>query len=312
MTDDRVPTWPELIALMCFGEVEEEPFVGVLEIDRNYDGDRAGKLRVFKRQQYVRVEQMDGTPVVIRRPECSWNFGTSSAPPLFIDHENESVAFANSPGFDFLIGRPNVERWEGDDFSKPTAPAVRTTWLGREAWQIELAPPSHKPSPLVMTIDARTGMTLREQSVKFGLLGQYVELEVPADLDDALFTWDGPFRTTGQSLEENDEEFRLDMEQRRDWLTDNFVPSIRFTAEAGIHLHEWHDDGTFQASFSTHGSGYIVRRLHSDEPWHIDANYPQSRRWSDATWDWCLGADEDMSPEEFEQVRAEIMRAGER
>jgi hypothetical protein len=90
---------------------------------------------------------------------------------------------------EFGTGRPEDERWEGDDFTTQTGPPRNVTFLGRPAWEVELAAPAHKPFPMQIIIDAETGLLLREANKALGSFHEWIELDTHADLPDDLFTW---------------------------------------------------------------------------------------------------------------------------
>jgi hypothetical protein len=63
------------------------------------------------------------------------------------------------------------------------------SFLGRAAWEVELAPPAHKPFPMQIVIDAHSGLLLREANQAFDTYNEWAELDTDADLPDDLFTW---------------------------------------------------------------------------------------------------------------------------
>ncbi len=109
-----------------------------------------------KRGALVRRERLDGQPIAIFGQDTKW---------IWLDGDETfrllSAALAIW-GWDdqLLVQRRPLKRWEGDDFTHPTGPARLTTMLGRAAWTVELAPPSHKPFPLTLVVDAATGIVL--------------------------------------------------------------------------------------------------------------------------------------------------------
>lgn len=90
----------------------------------------------------------------------------------------------------FGTSRPSEDRWTGGDFTIPTGPERAVTFLGRRAWHVELAPPPHKPYPMQMTIDARSGLVLRQGNDTFGSFHEWTALDTEAELPDELFTFD--------------------------------------------------------------------------------------------------------------------------
>lgn len=55
-----------------------------------------------------------------------------------------------------------------------------------------LAPPPHKSGDLELVIDAATGIELRIANAQHGFTEELTVLEVDIDLDDSVFSYDGP------------------------------------------------------------------------------------------------------------------------
>ena len=301
--NERVPTWPELIILVFFGESEEQPFTGVVEVDDTYedeDDDLAWPrtVRVHKRGRCYRVETLDGEVLYIKGADRSWRFSPGADVPAMTDHaDDEELAFGS---YGYAIERPEPTRWRGNDFSLPTGPAQRTTYLGRDAWRVELAPPPHKPAPIVLTVDAVTGMQLRWHSERFGDVFRWIELEHDVTHDDSLFVWEGDAISSASISSENreadDARHAQDMADRARWMASRRLAQVEVTVRVDLFPHEWSDeDGSFFASFNTRVDGMVARRPHDDDEWDIDAHYDHMERWSDGTWDWVIGSDADPS-----------------
>jgi hypothetical protein len=109
--------------------------------------------------------------------------------------------FVSAPDdYEFGTSRPGWDRWEGDDFTQPVGRPVEMTFLGRRAWQIELAPPKHKPHPLQVVVDTETGLLLRQSNPAFDTFHEWIELDTDAQLSDELFVYtdgDRPARRYG-------------------------------------------------------------------------------------------------------------------
>lgn len=70
---------------------------------------------------------------------------------------------------------------------------MAVTVAGRRAWEVELAPPPHKPSPLRIAVDDLTGTLLRMVGGEGALLIEMTEFTPHAPVDDTDFVWPGPF-----------------------------------------------------------------------------------------------------------------------
>ena len=91
--------------------------------------------------------------------------------------------------FEFGARRLGRDRWSGDDFTRPSGPAREVRFLGRSAWEIELAPPPRKPHPMQLIVDQQTGLVLREGNAAFGTFTEWTSLDLTAELPDDLFVW---------------------------------------------------------------------------------------------------------------------------
>jgi hypothetical protein len=295
---------------MIAGERDEQPFVGVLEVCLDGDPSWPSIVRVFKDRDRYRVEDMEGRVLTIRNPEHTFVFlddheadcPDRGAPQRYDNTDGEWVR----PGAHaHVIERREPSDWRGDDFATPTGEATATTYLGRDAWQVELAPPEHKQWALTVTVDAVTGMTYEQRTSAHGVLTRWTDLAVVESHPGELFTWDGDARWFAvESREVSMEEEREDDRQRAAWMAERGVGSLRVSSTVRLYPHEQGDDDGFFASFSTRAHGFVARRPRSDEPWHLDVHYDHTERWSDAAWDWCIGSED--SPEQLVEIRRQL------
>ena len=308
MTDaDPVPSWPELIILMCFGESEEQPFTGIVEVDDRYADDEEDSLprtvRVHKSGARYRVETLAGELLYIKGADRSWRFTPGRDVPTLVLHEDDDEYEGGSYGY--AIERPSPTRWRGDDFTTPTGPLTRTMYLGRAAWEIEIAPPPHKPAPIVLTVDANSGMQLRWHSGRFGDVFRWTEIREVASHPDAMFEWEGEagWYVTGFSEvteEDEAEERRMNAEA----MASLSIAPVAVTLDLPLHVHTSDVSGEFSAGFSTSAYGTVQRRRRSNEPWDLDQNFEHQERWSDDRWDWCVASDD--MPEQLASIRAQL------
>lgn len=186
--------------------------------------------------------------------------------------------------------RRDSNEFAGDDFTRPTGPAGATTFLGRAAWTIELAPPARKPHPMQLVVDADTGVILQQRNDAYGSVDEWVEFVVGEPLDSHLFRWDGPTRSAQDQRAVRDAEHEADGQRRRRWFADNVTARpLRVELDVPVWwVHEYDDDtGAFQASLGTDPTGLLARRPTSPEPWELgwsEVGY----RWSSRGWDWAV------------------------
>lgn len=319
------PNWLELLVRMTAGEESEQPFVGVLEVTEMRHSDDGtprvatdeerewpSPVRVFKDRQRYRVETLDGDVLTIRNDEHTFVFGghvhgaedeVDPRTPHRFAHERDSGVRHGAHGHD--IERRAVTDWRGDDFTTPAGPARQTTFLGRAAWDVELAPPPHKPSPLVLTVDAVNGMVYQQRSVHFGVLSRWTEIVDVASHPDSLFEWDGDaYWYEGSFREVSDEDVREWEQQRAEEAARLGLGGLVLSTPVEVGVHEHEDDGSFFVSLDVGAHGALLRRPTSSEPWHPDINYPFVEQWSDDQWDWCAASDS--SADAVTQIRRQL------
>jgi hypothetical protein len=295
------PTWPELIVLMCFGESEEQPFTGVVTVDDPIAGDDGDgpdgdpplptTVRVHKKGARYRVETLDGDVLHIRGTDRSFVFRPGSQTPAMTDWSDDDAFGSGTYGQ--AVARPRPTSWRGDDFTTPTGPPTRTTFLGRDAWHVELAPPPHKPAPVQLVVDAVTGMQLRWGSDRFGDVFRWISLETGVELDDSLFEWDGPFvfGWFGQG-DDLPEDVREDIErserEKAELAATIGVPALTMELGCVPQVLSVDSDGAYHALYDFEAFVTVRRRPRSDEHWELDGPDDETTRWVDDTWDWAV------------------------
>lgn len=297
-----------LVGLMVLGTGEPDTVRG--EIREIADG-KERRSRVARRGPFARTETLDGTVVHVEGPDASW-YRTEEGMVMRPHEERRFARYVTSEsaigGLDVGGERPSWSRWDGTDFTRPTGPIAATEFLGRPAYAVELAPPSHKPAPIQLVVDAGTERVLREANAAFGSVTEWVDVEFGADLPDALFRWDGP-AIPAATREEQDAEHDADLAARRAWLAARGVADLPIAAEPELQLNAWDDgSGAFHVSLDATVSGSLVRRPHSSEPWDEadDMGWETSYRWSDERWDWCLAGTFTISGEQLELLKVRL------
>lgn len=264
-------------------------FAGQLPVVAGLVGGRA---RIWRDGSKVRVDTLDGRPVFRADGERVWQFGADGEPPIVAPARRLRYA---GPGKQLLLlqTRPANE-WaaRNDDFTHPTdRPITTVTYLGRPAWEVELAPPQRKPFPIQLVVDQQTGTVLEVRNDGAAVRSSFVEFAVLDSVDDAIFTHEGP----ATSIEERDAEIRADAERaqrdRLDWFTANVGPQ-ELTVPATLHLTvsqvNVDGEGTLTASLeSGRGmvNGVLARRARTTQPWTLRWS-GATRRWSTDEHDW--------------------------
>lgn len=158
---------------------------GIVRAHVDDDGGTTFQYRVERRGHLVRCTSLDGRVHVIAGHDTIWR-RRDGAPGLHSEPRRHHVTAPDD--YEFGLDRPDRDRWDGDDFTRPTGPPSKVTFLGRAALEIDLAPPQHKPAPMQIVIDAETGLLLREGSAAFGTFHEWTSLDTAANLPDELFT----------------------------------------------------------------------------------------------------------------------------
>lgn len=305
------PDWAHLVVLMAVGNGPDPTMRGVVEQTEPVpcdDGEpaefhvqgepyriRSERLRVYRRGGLARRERLDGTPINIHGEDDAWIWQGADSTPIVLPAR--TVHYGGPD--DALTRRRQLEDWQGDDFTRPTGPAVATAFLGRAAWQVEIAPPPHKLFPLTLVVDATTGLVLSQRNVGWRSATEWIELELGVDIPDELFTWTGPTRPPPDRHAEHARE----MAMRREWLTRHGIGDITLELPVEIMLNEWQEDGSFHASLQVSRHGSLVRRPHSDAPWDDNLNWNFRYEWTSAGWDWIVATDDELSDEELDLLK---------
>ncbi len=164
-----------------------------------------------------------------------------------------------------------------------------TTFLGRPAYTVELAPPAHKPFPIQLVIDSETGLVLQQRNDGFGSVDEWVELVVGEQLDESAVPLAGPVPVGGGRAGRA----RAGV-AGRPGRPGGLVPRPRrhrcrcaWNWSSGVHVHVHEPDGSFQASIGEGGLGMLARRPSSAADWQLGWAQVQ-HRWSADGWDWAL------------------------
>ncbi|HEX8769033.1 MAG TPA: hypothetical protein VF714_11715 [Jatrophihabitans sp.] len=255
-------------AVGAAGAVEEEPVL----------------TRVWRSGRRVRLERPDGRPSLIVGDERCWQFRGDDPVPV----ESPTRAVVYQGNGTQLLHRREAGEFTGDDFTRPTGPVGETTFLGRPAYTVELAPPAHKPFPIQLVVDRETGLVLQQRNDGFGSVDEWTEFVVGGEAEDELFDWSGPARSEADERAEHEREWQADLAERTDWFRANVAPlPLRLELDVSVHVHVHQPDGSFEASIGESHLGSLARRPSSEEDWPLSWSTVQ-HRWSADGWDWAL------------------------
>jgi hypothetical protein len=311
-------TFAQLVALMTVGDGVEHSLRGVMrsrdavpaDDDEPADVDIPGqgrhryleeRLRVRLRGDLARREFLDGRLMSIAGRETLWVWEHGHDVPTAFPRVTTMWGWPDSE----LTARREMRDWRGDDFTKAVAAPMATTFLGRDAWRVDLLPPPHKPFPLTLVVDAVTGLVLRQSNDGFGTVTEWEELELDVELPDELFEWHGPSAPPPDHRADRDR----DMASRRAWLATQGIRPFSVTLPAELFVHEWDDDGAFQASLEVGLHASVARRPQSAEPWDHGMHWPHMESWTHGGWDWVLGSSQDVGADTLHDIRARLESA---
>ncbi len=183
--------WEDLKVLMMEGPDDGLSIEGLIfEQEADYEGGVTDEVTARARRQgdRFRVDDLEGQPMFIFGAEFSWTFPGFGRRPTRAPRSRTWWGFSPQA----LLRRPDLERWEDDDFTQPRGPVQRVDFLGRDAWQVDLTPPAHKEpiGDLRLTVDAVTGLILSQRNG--ALIEEWTELRFGESHEDEIFSWAGP------------------------------------------------------------------------------------------------------------------------
>jgi len=267
------------------------------------DYSDAPPLRVWRDGAKIRVEEPNGRPNVIVGGQLCWRFDAEHDTPVV--SSSDGVRYEGSGTH--LLCRREPREFADFDFTRPTGPVGETTFLGRRAWTVELAPPRRKPYPIQLVVDAETGLILQQRNDGFGSVDEWVEFVVGERLDEQLFAWVGEVRTDDDQQAALQAEHEAEIAQRKDWFVANVAP-VPITVELTltVQVHEYDDDtGAFQARLGERHRGSLARRPHGAAAWDLRWSDGASY-WSDDQWDWAVSLPDHLTPRGLEALRQQL------
>lgn len=292
MTDAQ---WLEILVRMVAGEASEEPTEGVLAVRLNEESEELTRFRVWKHGARWRAEDLSGRPRSIQGGDLTYTFVDHDGPremPWRTERARGDVA--QDEVFDALSRREATDwRPRPDDYSRPAGAPRPTTYLGRDAWEVRLAPPSHKTGDLVLVVDALDGRILQESNSVYGLFRRWEELHIVESVPDELFVWEGPFCAVyAFSDDDVPDELREQVEAERR-AEEAYLAALRLdslvVAGAGSSFgHVGDDQDDAMVHWRAEASFHLQRRR-SDAPEDEDEREDGERTvWTDQRWRWTL------------------------
>jgi len=294
-------------------EVGWTAFSGALPPTFTGGGIEATELRVWRDGMRVRIEHLDGRPLLLCDAVTCWRFRKGRELPRVAPAATLRFV-GNGTG---LLARRPAEDWVGDDYTRPTGPLTTTTYLSRPAWQFELAPPPQSRSPrtahpMRMVVDQQTGLVLEQRIDAVGSAERWSQFFIGEVFDEALFTWDGPAESVAAEARRQRAADRALRAERRRWFDTHVTAeplNAAVTADLDLQYLHTFDSGTgaFEARLGRRGiTASLARRPRSTEVWELQWAGPV-HRWSTSRFDWALAVhDVELTAEGLAELQARL------
>jgi hypothetical protein len=298
-TEPRPPSWAELLTLMVHGPDPEPAIRGTIHACGEDEGE--GWL-VLDEETCWLFER--GNPVPEVAPRRALRYGGRGT-ALMARRSAEEFRGQGTPRryADYL------DPEDGDGTTRP-GPIGTTTYLGRTAWTVELAPRRREPHPIALVVDAGTGIVLQQRDDGAGLVLEWTEFAAGEELDSALFTWQGPTRERVDPRRAREAEARDRDDRRRRWFAENVAHRpLRIELDVTPVLYEYDEaTGAFSAGLGDQWPfGRLARRPRSASRWRLNWSGCRVHRWSTDRWDWALGFYEDrVTPADLEALKRHL------
>ena len=249
-------------------------------------------VHVWRDGARLRVESNDGEPLYFCDGVHSW---TPRSDRGWLVSPASPHGY-HGPGRQILTVRGPAE-WSDDDFTRPTdSPITVGEYLGRTAWNVELAPPPGKPAAMQLVVDAETGAILQGRNDHFASHTSFTEFALDESRDDDFYRWQGPAQTQEEFRAELRREDARRREREAQWFADNVTPDP-ITISVPVTLapeHVRHLDGDAIVFGLNGGAAGIVlvvaRRPRSSSAWVHPGGTRHARFWSTDLHDWAVGA----------------------
>lgn len=188
---EPVASWADVVGLMIVGRGPLPDFTGVVRMvttdwEDEADGEPVDTVhRVFVSRGRVRRESLEGVVCSIDgEDDEQWSWDDHDLPPVY-DPDGGTAYMEDVP-----LRRVETFDWDEEDDERPVEPIRTTSFLGRRAWDVQW-----EREPRRLVVDDETGLVLHRSGTGGDIqLAEWLELSVGVELDDALFTWDGPVR----------------------------------------------------------------------------------------------------------------------
>lgn len=218
MTDAQ---WLEILVRMVAGEAAEEPSEGVLAVRLDEDSDALTRFHVRKHGHRWRVDDESGRPWSIQGDSHGYAFHRDERDgdvPQRLErgagrmHGQLGEALARPRPVDWVVGGD----WVHDTSVELAGPPRRTSYLGRDVWEVRLVLPRSRQEARYV-VDVADGRTLLCEHGDDGTIFRWEELASAEPHHGDLFTWEGRYETGFVTFGEEDapEGFRELLAQQR-------------------------------------------------------------------------------------------------
>lgn len=191
-------SWEKLLGHIVNGPAYEPPITGRIHSTEGYEqpmpktpyfnipSSTHGQWRVLRDGVRMRIENDDGTPMLITDGITVWRLMRRGQPPL-------KTGMASLPllgnGLN-LLTRPPAKYLNGSkSYTGIIGEIGDSSYLGRPVWTITLAPAPRKECSLHLSVDIETGIILHWRTDNNLEIYKWTEFSTSDAIPDELFRW---------------------------------------------------------------------------------------------------------------------------
>ncbi len=318
MTDAQ---WLEILVRMVAGEASEEPIEGVLAVRLDEEAEELTRFHVRKHGHRWRVDDDSGRPWSIQGDQVGYLFHHDEVDDGVPEQVGRGAMWMHAP-FGDALARPRPADWlvAGDWRHGPAelaAPLRRTTYLGREAWDVRLLRPEGA-GEVRYVVDETDGRLLACEGEHVATF-RWEELAVVDPHLAELFVWDGPYGTGPGGVDDVDpsEDVATVVARNRE-ATATLVADLGLDAlsvtSAGTAEAYVMSDGVVSLHWNASAWFSVLRaplEAEDDEDADVGEEEPAARGtvttgWADDRWRWTVQVGDDLSDPERQSLIAHL------
>jgi hypothetical protein len=153
--------------------------------------DEPAERLAFAPPDFWRVEDDHGRLRYLANDAGHYQWRPSSEDPACFQPRRPGAWHSGSVNCTNLVRSRDLMNTRDDDFTRPAGPVRETTFIGRPAWRVLLAPPPRKPQPVWQVLDVQSGVTLAYESPDGLTLVGFTSLATGVQLPPGTFDLPG-------------------------------------------------------------------------------------------------------------------------